>query len=664
MTLASVTGLGVSFDDHPALRDVSLDIAPAASVAVLGAAGAGKSTLTRAVVGLIPDLTPATVTGEITRPVALAYVPEDAAAALVEPKVADDVAYGLPEDRRDAAVAEALRTVGLAELGQRPTGELSGGQVQRVAIAGALARGAELLVLDDPTSELDAEGRESVLEALSGQACLVATHDPVVAARADLAVVLDGGAVAYCGSPAELYQDPQRCRALGLRTPARTGLRQRLGLSAAPEPGGVVATVQDLTFAYPSGPMVLQRVNLEVRAGEVVALRGANGSGKSTLARCLAGLLAVEDGAVAVEGRVAMVFQNPDAQLFESTVRAEVGFAARCQGVGAEEERARVDAALTAVGLATSDQVHPMQLPRSSRQLVAVASALAARPDLIILDEPTAGLDAFAFDAVATAIADASAAGTAVVLVTHDDELASLATRTVTLAAQPLSEGAHQPPTPDSAQRRHDPRVVGLVLAAAMIIAIVAPSWPVLTGLLVAGLITVLATLDRPVSRLKTALLPLLPIAALMGLFGYLWPPPGVASAVSYAATLMLRLPAMVTWTLWALARLDSERAIKLARQSRLPRSMVLVVTIAMRFIPTLQKRLAQIRVAQQSRGARLDGGITERARGLISVLIPLFVGALRTANDLAAALTVRGIVGSGSGGEAYVGAEAKRAGR
>ncbi|QXT61933.1 ATP-binding cassette domain-containing protein [Tessaracoccus palaemonis] len=646
MTL--VEGLTVDFDDARALDDVTVELAAGGSVVVLGAAGAGKSTLARTVVGLIPDLTPAAVAGRVDRPDVVGFVPQDAAAALIEPRVGDDVGYGLPADVAETAVAAALARVGMAGFEDRLTGQLSGGQVQRVAIAGALARDADLVVLDDPTSELDAEGRRSVLDALAGVSSLVTTQDPVVAAAADRVIVLSSGRVAYDGTPGRLYVDADRCRGLGLRVPAAGGLRERLALPSAADPGAPVARVSGLDFTYPNGVRALSGADLTVARGEVVALRGDNGSGKSTLARCLAGLLDGGD-AVRVDGLVAMVFQDPDAQLFASTVREEAGYAARCQGATPDEVRARVDRALAALGLAGEAELHPMRLSRSARQLVAVASALAAGPDLLILDEPTAGLDAASFDAVARAIAAAAAGGAAVLLVTHDEELASLATRVVTLTApaQSAPEAGTARAEVAPTRRPWDPRLVAATLLVVVVALALLSSWQVLGAMLVAGLVA-LALTAGGASRLRSALLPILPLVALIGVFGYLLPPTFATNPLAYAASLVLRLLAMLTWTLWALARFDAERAIALARASRLPTQLVLVVTIAVRFIPTLTARLDQIRQAQRSRGARLDGGPVQRTRSLLSVLIPLFVGAIRTSNDLAAALVVRGVASGG----------------
>jgi energy-coupling factor transport system ATP-binding protein len=644
VTVVVADGVGVAFPggDRPALRGVDLLVREGESVAVVGATGAGKSTLARLLAGLIPGHLPAEVSGLLTRPDLVGYVPERAEAALIEPRVGDDVGLGLPAEGRGERVAAALAAVGLEGLEGRATGELSGGQVQRVAIAGALARGAELLVLDDPTSELDAAGRDALLRAIRGRTTVIATHDPSLVEGCSRVVALDRGVVAYDGVPSALLADAALCLRIGLRVARGEPLRDRIGAAPPRPPGELVALVRHLDFTYPGGVTALADATLSVARGEIVALRGANGSGKSTLARCLLGLLPTPVDTVAVDGTAAMVLQDPDAQLFHETVRAEVGFAPRCQGLAADVVAERVDRALAAVGMADEADTHPLRLPRSRRQLVAVAGALAAEPDLLVLDEPTGGLDRDAFERVARAVVDAAARGAGVLLITHDDDLASLATRTATLAA-PAPRAPSAPRVEAPQTRRWDVRAVAGATLAAMGVMVAAGSWPVVAGVLAVGLVLLATTGGW--RRAGAALAPLVPVAGFIGVFGYLVPPGWVDDPASYAALLVLRLIGMVVWTVWALAKGDGEQGIALARASRLPASLVLAVTIALRFVPTLTRRRERIVLAQRARGARLDeGGPIRRARALLAVLVPLFVGAIATANDLAAALTVRGV--------------------
>jgi energy-coupling factor transport system ATP-binding protein len=645
VTVVVAEGAGVAFPGsaRPALDGVDLLVRAGETVAVVGATGAGKSTLARLLVGLIPGHLPAEVSGRLTRPDVVGYVPERAEAALIEPRVGDDVGLGLPAEGRGERVAAALAAVGLEGFEGRATGELSGGQVQRAAIAGALARGAELLVLDDPTSELDAEGRAALLRAIRGRTAVIATHDPSLVEGCSRVVALHRGVVAYDGPASALLADAELCRRIGLRAARGEPLRARLGGRPTPAPGDLVALVTHLDFTYPGGVAALDDAALAVARGEIVALRGANGSGKSTLARCLLGLLPTPDGTVAVDGTAAMVLQDPDAQLFHDTVRAEVGFAPRCQGLTAEVVEERAARAMAAVGISGDAETHPMRLARSRRQLVAVAGALAAEPDLLVLDEPTGGLDRDAFERVARAVVDAAERSAGVLLITHDDDLASLATRTVTLAAPPPAPSVEREEAPRT--RRWDVRAVAVTTLAAMGVMVAAGSLPVVAGALVVGLVLLATTVRDGVRRAGAALAPLAPVAGLVGVFGYLAPPGWVDDPATHAALLVLRLVGMVIWTVWALAKGDGEQGIALARASRLPPSLVLVVTIALRFVPTLTRRRERIALAQRARGARLDeGGPIRRARAQLAVLVPLFVGAIATANDLAAALTVRGV--------------------
>lgn len=631
--------------DAPAVRGLSVTVPEGQVVAVLGAHGAGKTTLALALAGLLPGHHDGATTGRLTCGGSVGFVGADAEAWLIEPRVADDVAFGAlaaglgPADVESGAQA-ALTAVGLPGLGQRATGELSGGQVQRVAIAGALADAADVVVLDDPTSELDPAGRDALLDVLSrlGETSVVfTTHDPAAALRADRALVLADGRLVYDGTPEQLYARPFGATTWGLREP---GARRHRDSN---EPGAIVVDVADARFSYPNGAQALDGVSLTVRAGEVVALRGVNGSGKSTLAKGLVGLLDVPG--VSVAGTAAMVFQNPDRQLVADSVADEVAFAPRNLGVTGDELAGRVDDALARVGLVDAARLHPLRLARSRRQLVALAGALAAAPDLLVLDEPTAGLDAQSFDRVCQVLADEASRGAAVMLITHDDELASIADRTVTLTDAGRADGVEVA----DGGRGLAFWLVAPVFVAATIATIALGGWTQLAALAGAGLVALATSARRGLARLPRVLVPLMPVLVVIVAFGWLLPPVGVPAggAPGHAAASGLRLLSMVIWTTWALDALASETVVSKLRASRLPTSVSLVLVIAIRFVPTLRRRLTEINDAQRARGAQLDtGGPITRTRAHVSVLVPLFTSALRSADDLAAALTVRGRVG------------------
>ncbi len=471
----------------PALRGVNLEIFPGEVVAVLGPSGAGKSTLCYCLNGLIPHVIRGEWSGEVrvfgrstraARPAELAVdvgmVFQDFETQLFSTNVELEVAFGLenlatPPAEMRRRVAEALALVGLAGLGRREPATLSGGQKQRLAIAAVLAMRPRVLVLDEPTTDLDPRGREEIVQVLDrlraqGRTMLVVEHETEQAVSADRVVVLEGGRVAASGPPAEILTDADGLEARGIQPLASAALLSRLGLPPAltvedavrvlreagyridPDryaalvrsdrarsaDGDEVVAVDDVTFAYPrSGPAV-RGVRLRIRRGECVAIVGHNGSGKTTLAKLLNGLLAPAAGDVRIRGRstrgqsvlqlgrtVGYVFQNPDHQIFAETVYDEVAFGPRNQGLAEREVRARVDEALAAVGLSGREGEDPFAMTRGERQRVAVASVLATRPEVIILDEPTTGLDYREQRRMMDLVQRLNAAGHTIIMITH-----------------------------------------------------------------------------------------------------------------------------------------------------------------------------------------------------------------------------------------------------
>ena len=397
------------------LTDITCDIPAGSRVAVMGAAGAGTSTFAMALNGLVPHHHPGDLYGQLrvagiatheTTPPHLVrvvgLVSQNPEAQVMESLVIDDVAagpanLGLGRDEVLSRTRRALEEVGLAGLADRETATLSGGQLQRLAIAGVLAMEPQILVLDEPTSALDPEGAATVRRIVAdlsaaGRTVVVVDHDPdAVAAWADLLLVLEEGELAYFGAPGPFLDDEPRVAAAGIRPRHH----YRGGVPERPEPDAPpVLEAIGLTHRYPSGVMALDGVDVTIHRGEFVALLGVNGAGKTTLAKHFAGLLEPTSGTVRSHaGRVGFVFQNPDHQIFANTVLDEAAFGPRNAGLPDPEVAARAGRALERVGLGDSAGLHPLRLGRGDRQRLAVASALAMHPDVLILDEPTTGLD-------------------------------------------------------------------------------------------------------------------------------------------------------------------------------------------------------------------------------------------------------------------------------
>jgi energy-coupling factor transport system ATP-binding protein len=413
VALASVSHLSFAYPGgHEALRDVSLELAPGEVVALLGPSGGGKSTLLRALAGLVPHFHGGRFAGRVevagldtrrVRPAELAGTvatlfqdPED---QVVFTRVLAEVQFGLenlgtPPLEIVPRALNALEAVGAAHLAERPVAELSGGELQRVCLASTLALRPRLLLLDEPTSQLDPDGAAAAIELAreSGAAVVVSEQRPErVLEEADRVLFLGGGA---------------------LREQVPDAWRAREAILPDDEPRGEpVCRLEGISFAYGSSPVV-EGVSLQVGRGEIVALVGPNGSGKTTLAKLAGGLLEAQAGRVVRDGRACYLSQDPGRYLVRERADEEVALA-----VAGDLERAR--RALAAVGLAGFEARHPRDLSSGERERLALAAVLVAEPDLLVLDEPTRGVDPPRKDELAELLR-AQAPGRATLVVTND----------------------------------------------------------------------------------------------------------------------------------------------------------------------------------------------------------------------------------------------------
>ena len=407
---------------------------------------------------------------------------------IVTSVVADDVAFGpenlgLPREEIAARVARELHRVALDDYARADPTRLSGGQKQRVAIAGALAMEPAVLVLDEPGSLLDVRGRAAILRvmgrlAAAGTTLVHVTHFMEEALEADRVVVLDHGRVALEGTPGEVFSHGPELAELGLEVPFAARLSQRLGLpwtcdeptllrELGPCPGsrepsmpsgsdikngrepqpGPVLRVEHASFSYDGRSHALEDVSFEVARGTSTAIVGQTGSGKSTLLRLLCGLETPDEGRVLACGNdtstrrgrraarhaVGYVMQHPERQLFAESVEKDVAFGPRNLGLSAEEVDRRVGRALDIVGLAEKRHASPFKLSGGQRRLCALAGVLAMQPEVLILDEPTAGLDPRGRAMLRGVLARLRERGVTLVQVTHSMEDAARADRVIAL---------------------------------------------------------------------------------------------------------------------------------------------------------------------------------------------------------------------------------------
>jgi energy-coupling factor transporter ATP-binding protein EcfA2 len=429
MALARIEKLTFAYPNGPpALRDVNLEIHAGEVIALFGRSGSGKSTLLRALAGLVPHFHGGRFAGSVvvagrdtrtTRPAELAGTvatvfqePEDQA---VLTRVDAEVAFGLenvgtaPREIR-ARVRHALAIVGAEHLAERGVAELSCGELQRVCLASALALEPELLLLDEPSSQLDRDAAEALFAHARERGCAVVVSEQrpeLPLAHADRVVFLDDGRIVD-SLPAAWTSPP----------PAAV---------ASPLAGDDVVRLEDVSFAYGQGPPVLVDASLGVRRGEVVALVGPNGAGKTTLGKLAAALLTPAHGRVVRFGSAAYLSQDPGRYLVAETVLDEAALAV-------DEDRAR--AALRDVGLRGYEQRHPRDLSTGERERVALACVLALDADLLVLDEPTRGVDPERKLELADLLRDRRQER-AVLVITHDRWFAdAVADRVVTLGRE------------------------------------------------------------------------------------------------------------------------------------------------------------------------------------------------------------------------------------
>jgi len=471
-------------------------------VGVMGASGAGKSTLAKCLNRIVPEFEGGAFTGvvriggrsldgarvcEVASRVGMVF--QDFEAQLFSTNAGLEVAFamqqiGLPREAITARIAPALDAVGLAGFENRDPTSLSGGEKQRLAIAAVLALRPRVIVFDEPTSDLDPEGRGEVLDLIhrlrgQGLSLVVIEHEAEALRQCDRIILMRAGAIIAQGSPAEVMVRLNLLEECGVHPPdldralARIGIsehardidaaeaiiRRRIMLTGDATPAAAIARVvssppestpvveaRRVTFAYPQGPRVLDSIDLQIAPGEFLAIVGQNGSGKTTLAKHLVGLLQPTSGSILLGGRdrksmrpaetasqIGYVFQNPDHQIFAATVEDEVAFGPRNFGLEPAEVEGRVAEVLHAVNLDDARQRDPFLLSKGERQRLAVASVLALRPRLLILDEPTTGLDYREQRRMMALISDLNRAGIAIVIITHTPWLVAEYARRVIL---------------------------------------------------------------------------------------------------------------------------------------------------------------------------------------------------------------------------------------
>jgi energy-coupling factor transport system ATP-binding protein len=482
--------------EHDILKEINLEINPGDFALLLGPPGCGKSMLTRCFNGIVPHIDEGKMSGTVlvngkdTRKCSMhefatiiGMVFQNPDDQIVSLKVLDEVAWGvenlgLEHEEIQRRVYRFMDMLAITHLKDRLTFAISGGQKQKVSIASNLAMLQDVLVLDDPTTDLDPVCKNEVVVALEQlhrdmkKTLVVIEHDLTdLIEMATRLIVMEDGRIVHDGKPGDLftnnYEDLVR---LGINLPQHieiahavidlTGKEQPCPThkedafkvletyidsyppvshpkqEAAPAQAEAVISVRDLEFSYLPGKKILKDINFDIYHGQFVAIVGANGSGKSTLVNHFTGLLQPDKGSITINGHdtrqtkvndlaqdIGYVFQNPDHQLFCNTVEEEVAFSLGLRNLPEEEIQKRITEVLEFVQLADFRQRHPFSLSRGQRQKLAVATALIHQPSVILLDEPTTGQDRHSLSGLLTLMTRLNKQGNTTIMITHDMDI-------------------------------------------------------------------------------------------------------------------------------------------------------------------------------------------------------------------------------------------------
>ena len=695
---------------NAALSGVDLDIAPGERVLVLGPSGSGKSTLMGGLAGLLGGAEEGEATGTLTvdgvAPAQargrVGLLMQDPEAQVVLARVGDDVAFGMenlgvPREEIWPRVEESLSAVGLDAPLDHSTTELSGGQKQRLALASILAMGPGLLLLDEPTANLDpggiAEVRDvvaSVVERTGATLVVVEHRVDVWASLVDRVIVVADGRIAADGPLRQVLEEQgEALRERGIWLPgddvaAEVGPAPEIApASSADTP---IARVTDLMIGYDQDAPVRSGINLTLERGVSTCIVGANGAGKSTFALTLAGLLPPLEGTVEVEtadgtagdphgwpskrllGRMSMVFQEPEYQFLASTVAEELAIGPRAVGMTEEEIAPLVEEHLEALGLTKLARANPMTLSGGEKRRLSVATALISAPELLILDEPTFGQDRGTWLGLVRLLRSALERGVTLVSITHDPAfVAAMGQRVVDLGLVGIRGGgesrdsAESAPTSARAPRRGllartNPvaRVLALLVATTPLLISIDPVSAGVALALELALIPLSGVSARSFALKATPLAVAAPLGALSMLlyaspggrvFWEFGPAAISEHSIWLALGIGLRMCALVIPAIALLDRIDpTDMGDGLAQILHLPARPVLASLAGARMTSLMAADWKALERARRARGV----GDASRIRSFLRGSFSLLVFALRRSGKLATTMEARGFGAKG----------------
>lgn len=694
------------------LDGIDLEIAYGQRIAIIGKNGSGKSTLAKIIAGLSsPDSGIVTLCGikvfEANNVDSKAYQkaresigalfqsPED---QIVTTVVEDDVAFGLEnlcasKEFMKQNISNALRAVNMENHRFSDPSNMSGGQQQRVAIASSIATKSKLLVLDEPTSMLDSCAKEDVNKLFnklqtSGTTIVQVTHKISECKNADRILMLENGKLRDV-SLLELDEFFTE------KSPAVIGSKS---MTKNVENSNTAIEISNLNVSYTNSQTpIIRDYSLSVKSGEIVAIMGKNGCGKSTLAKAICALIKYDSGSICVNGikisektsksqmreirkNIGYVMQLPEQQLFAQTVFEDVAYGPKNFGLEGRELHSRVLNALKSLHIEHLAQKSPFELSGGQQRLAAIAGVLACNPKILVLDEPTAGLDFEYAKIVLKILSDLHNKGVTIIVITHDlNEAKSLGARIVTLDSRKkkeiqehaqdeklenASENVNEKKNKDKNKSLLSLFNTRIILISCLILMFSAFSITNFYQLGILALSTLALIFLARISPIKlllslhmfiaifvfSGMFNLLVVHSGKGLFRIgplLITDDGIKFAILFASrfSLVILIGSIIVLTI-SQTRLTEACAsiISPLKSVGLPsQEIALIMSLALRFLPTLSKEAESVALAQIARGGNIkDGSIKKRLRAITSLIVPGFASVIRHANTLGLALDSR----------------------
>lgn len=690
------------------LDGIDLEIAYGQRIAIIGKNGSGKSTLAKIIAGLSsPDSGIVTLCGikvfEANNVDSKAYQkaresigalfqsPED---QIVTTVVEDDVAFGLEnlcasKEFMKQNISNALHAVNMENHRFSDPSNMSGGQQQRVAIASSIATKSKLLVLDEPTSMLDSCAKEDVNKLFdklqtSGTTIVQVTHKISECKNADRILMLENGKL----------RDVSLLELDEFFTEKSPAVIESKSMTENVENSNTAIEISNLRLSYSKNQApILCDYSLSVKSGEIVAIMGKNGCGKSTLAKAICALIKYDSGSICVNGikisektsksqmreirkNIGYVMQLPEQQLFAQTVFEDVAYGPKNFGLEGRELHSRVLSALKSLHIEHLAQKSPFELSGGQQRLVAIAGILACNPKILVLDEPTAGLDFEYAKIVLKILSDLHNKGVTIIVITHDlNEAKSLGARIVTLDSNKKKRVQEQ----EQAEKLENARENGsenknksllslfntrIILISCLILMFSAFSITNFYQLGILALSTLALIFLARISPIKLllSLHMFIAIFVFSGMFNLLVvhsgreifkigplsiTDDGIKFAILFASrfSLVILIGSIIVLTI-SQTRLTEACAsiISPLKIVGLPsQEIALIMSLALRFLPTLSKEAESVALAQIARGGNIkDGSIKKRLRAITSLIVPGFASVIRHANTLGLALDSR----------------------